>query len=229
LAFEIHVFWAVLRAVLFDLDDTLYDREAALRRFVSDQHRRLGLDCEEGAFVESFIALDRRGKVWKDEVYHDLKEQFEIPLSAEELLAEYVDLFRDHVIPHAGLRSALENLKADGLRLGLITNGRSGFQQRTLGGLGLDDLFDAVIVSGEVGCRKPEAAIFHLTLGRLGVRADEVAMIGDDLKADIEGAQGVGIFAMHVEPQGGWVEELFGAPFSFRPLRVAPDLDCGQG
>jgi len=57
--------------------------------------------------------------------------------------------------------------------------------------------FGAISYSDEVGYRKPEAKIFHVTLERAGVRPDEALHIGDNPDADVVGAHGVGMLAAH--------------------------------
>jgi putative hydrolase of the HAD superfamily len=84
--------------------------------------------------------------------------------------------------------------------LGLVTNGASCLQREKLAGSGLGELFDAVVVSGDLGVGKPEAAIFLHALELLG--ADHGVMVGDTLARDIDGALGAGLDAVWLNRRG---------------------------
>jgi FMN phosphatase YigB (HAD superfamily) len=67
---------------------------------------------------------------------------------------------------------------------------------------GIADLFEAILVSDEVGWRKPKPVIFETALGRLGVGASEGLFVGDRIDIDVAGAQGVGMGSAWVNPEG---------------------------
>lgn len=91
----------------------------------------------------------------------------------------------------------LQELKAQGLRLGLVSNyAHGGVVRDALARLGLLDLFDAVVVSGEVGYLKPHPRIYEAALDALGVPAAEAAMVGNDLECDVVGARRAGLKAV---------------------------------
>jgi HAD superfamily hydrolase (TIGR01509 family) len=75
-------------------------------------------------------------------------------------------------------------------------------------------MFDAIVISGEVGMRKPEPEIFALVLDLLGVRADETVFV-DDLRPNIEAARALGLVAVHhtaYDDTAAELERLFGLP-----------------
>ena len=82
---------------------------------------------------------------------------------------------------HADAAPALAALRATH-RLGLLTNGASCLQREKLAASGLADHFDAVVVSGDLGVAKPEAAAFHHALDLLGARPEAATMVGDSLE-----------------------------------------------
>jgi putative hydrolase of the HAD superfamily len=190
----------VIRALLLDLDGTLFDRDAALREFVEDQHRRLALaeEVELETYADRFVALDERGRVWKDQVYEELVAEFDLSVSAKALLADYEASFARFVVPFPGLPDALREIRETGVKLGLVSNGRTEFQWRTFRATCLESHFDAVIVSEAVGLRKPDPEIFLLALEQLGAEPDEAVFVGDDPNADIRGAHAVGMRAVWV-------------------------------
>ena len=189
----------MLKAVIFDLDGTLLDREASVVRFVIRQHQRYKAlhPISVETYIRSFVALDDGGMVWKDKVYQQLLAEHEIKgVSWKELLQDYLKSFAQDCVGFEGMEAMLAALKGEGYVLGMVTNGRSPFQEGNIRALGIENYFSTIVVSDAVGMRKPEPEIFLETLGRLKVTADEAAFVGDSPKSDIWGAQGVGMKAI---------------------------------
>jgi len=90
-----------------------------------------------------------------------------------------------------GMVALVRELRALGLRVALLSNSWGNFYPRTL----LDSLLDPVVISEEVGLRKPEAAIYELTLARLGLPAERVVFL-DDSQPNVDGAIAVGMRAL---------------------------------
>lgn len=198
-----------MKAVLFDLDETLLDRNLSLRRFCRWQAtERLGIDRVDD-YVSRFIALDAHGSVWKDRVYWTLKYEFGIQSqSVDDLVSEYLNRFCEFCCPKAGAREALEALKRQSYKLALVSNGKSPFQEKNFIAItpGLD--FDAVIVSEAVGLRKPEADIFLLSCERLNLSPKECVFVGDNPTTDIRGAKSVGMSTVFIPGYyGAWCAE----------------------
>ncbi len=77
----------------------------------------------------------------------------------------------------------------DVYHLGLLTNFTHGpAARKIINNLGLTTFFDVVLISGELGFRKPHSFVFRQLIGDLGVANDQVVYIGDDIEADINGA-----------------------------------------
>jgi putative hydrolase of the HAD superfamily len=163
----------------------------------------LGLGVDVEAWTERFVVLEERGRVWKDVVYRRLCEEFELGIDPAELLAGYEGGFAAHVQPYPGLRETLAGLRELGFRIGVVTNGRSVFQRRTIAALGIEDLLDSIVISEGVGFRKPEAEIFRLALQDLDCDAAISFFVGDDLVADVEGSRAVGMTGIWFNPAGG--------------------------
>jgi len=92
-------------------------------------------------------------------------------------------------------RTILEQLKASGYHLGLISN-NNDFLLKVLAYHGLDKLLDSVTYSQEVGAEKPAPQIFSKALERAHCAASEAVHVGDSLIADVEGAQRSGMQAI---------------------------------
>lgn len=101
-----------------------------------------------------------------------------------------------------GSLETLRWLKQRGFRLGSVTNrgyGGPRFQQE-MRDLGLSELFEVVAVSCHVGYMKPHPRIFEHALEAMGVTPEETAMVGDNVRADVEGAKALGMTAIWRRP-----------------------------
>jgi HAD superfamily hydrolase (TIGR01549 family) len=129
---------------------------------------------------------------------------------------------------------ALSSLKND-LPLALVSNfDHPPHVYTLLGDAGLDALFDIVVVSGEVGVKKPDPAIFSIPLERLGLEPETVAYVGD-APEDVEGATAAGLVPILLDRRSGdtWAEaadygSTSGGPRSenaARPAATVSSLD----
>jgi putative hydrolase of the HAD superfamily len=90
---------------------------------------------------------------------------------------------------------------------------------------GIADLFGTVVVSDEVGWRKPRPIIFETALGRLGVQAGEALFVGDRADIDVVGAQGVGMAAAWINREGAQLPPALRPPeFEIRDLAELPGI-----
>ena len=187
----------MVKAVIFDLDGTLLNRDTSIAQFISAQYKRLYAHLHHIPkldYIERFITLDSRGYVWKDKVYQALVTEFKIEgIDWRSLLTDYENQFQFHCVPFPALIEMLTTLKQQGYLLGIITNGRGEFQNRAISGLGIRDYFETILISEIEGVRKPQPEIFHRTMTRLGVSAQNSVFVGDNPEADITGANQVGL------------------------------------
>jgi HAD superfamily hydrolase (TIGR01549 family) len=103
---------------------------------------------------------------------------------------------RERIAAYEGVPELLDELRAAGDRVGVVTNGTEAQQRGKLALTGLAGKVDAVVVSDEVGIAKPDPRIFDLALEALGASGaprSEVWMVGDAAHADVVGAQAAGI------------------------------------
>jgi putative hydrolase of the HAD superfamily len=94
----------------------------------------------------------------------------------------------------------LDELKRQGLILAVISNTEDGRLRDSLDAAGIADRFDLLIDSHLVGYRKPDPAIFRLTLDRLGLEAHEAAFVGDSYAHDALAAQAIGMRGILLDP-----------------------------
>ncbi len=116
------------------------------------------------------------------------------------------ELTRRSLVPAAGALSLLDELRARGLRLGLISNCSSEvadvWEDSPFAGR-----FDVVVLSASEGVCKPDPRIYRLALKRLGVEAGEAIFVGDGDAGELPGAEAVGMRAVQLGDSDGWQGE----------------------
>ena len=110
--------------------------------------------------------------------------------------------------PDPAASRILDNLKQQGLILAVISNTEDGRLTDSLDAAGILDRFDLLIDSHLVGYRKPDEAIFRLTLDRLGIEAHEAAFVGDSYVHDALAARAIGLRGILLDPLGLHPESL---------------------
>jgi putative hydrolase of the HAD superfamily len=189
-----------VKAVLFDLDGTLYDRDRLAAELFEAQyaafaHELRGVSYER--FLSDVLAMDDHGYGPKETGYRALVASWGLDGGvALRLVAHFRSTYDGYCALTDDTRRTLVELRGRGLKLGVITNGPSAMQRRKLAVLGLARAFDSVVVSEEEGVRKPDAEIFRRALARCGVAAHEAWFVGDHPVADVEGAHGAGMRAV---------------------------------
>ena len=187
----------MIKAVLFDLDGTLLNRDESVKEFISRQYERLVdlLDhIPKTEYVARFIELDNRGYVWKDKVYQQLVDEFMIAgITWEKLLQDYMNEFKNHCVPFPDLVGMLEELKTNNLLLGMITNGRGQFQMDNIEALEIKKYFEVILISEWEEIKKPDPQIFKRALEQMNVLPHECVFVGDHPDNDVKAAQNVGM------------------------------------
>ncbi|MFF2480634.1 HAD family hydrolase [Paenibacillus sp. NPDC058071] len=188
-----------IKAILFDLDGTLLDRDSSLVKFVENQYERYSEFhiIDKKLFVQRFIELDNHGYVWKDKVYQQIIKEFLLPnLDWSLLLDDYLRNFQKHCIGFPNLLSMLTELKSHSIKLALVSNGFGQFQYDNFKALNIEHLFDEVLISEWEGLRKPDKAIFDRALTKLGVAAENALFVGDHPENDIRASRDAGMKAV---------------------------------
>lgn len=179
-----------VKAIFFDLDGTLHDRNATVRQWV--QEHVVLFDLPDG-YAARFLELDDFGYRPKSKVIAQLCQEFALKHDPALLLADFSDraFSTPRLMPHA--HEVLSELRRRGIKTGIVTNGWVDAQTLVLTGLGLPQRVNDVLISKAVGFSKPDPRIYRLALQRLGVRADESWFVGDSPRNDVWGPAQVGL------------------------------------
>ncbi|MFW2003105.1 HAD family hydrolase [Acinetobacter ursingii] len=194
---------SMIQAIFFDLDQTLLDRTTSLDHFLNWQINFFQLipQTEKARFIQRFLELDQNGAVWKDTVYKKLIDEFKIEsIEYHDLLKSYISDFNKFSTGFPHIENTIRNLKQQGYLIGLISNGRTPFQEHNFYALGLSEYFSNILVSEAVGLRKPDPEIFNLACKQLDVFPEQCVFIGDNELADIQGAKNVGMKTIYFHP-----------------------------
>lgn len=185
---------------LFDLDGTLYSRDALVRQLVQAQWREFKSELSHidgDAYIERVIELDAHGYQPKEEVYARIAEEWDLNPGVQSRL---IDHFRDTYDSHCSLPedtlTTLRTLSEQGARMAIVTNGQTDRQNRKIDALGIRDFFDAILISEAEGLKKPHAEIFHRAVSRCSGSAGDAVFVGDHPIADIDGARDAGLAAV---------------------------------
>jgi putative hydrolase of the HAD superfamily len=190
----------VIRAVFFDLDGVLHDRDTSVRTLIAQQYDLFApafRHVSKDDFIKRFLDLDARGYTPKDKVYQQLVTECRVTeVGASDLYEYFYATYHRCCTPFADLHGVIARLRTRDLRLGIITNGGHQFQMRTIEALGLAHYFTAILTSEGEGLKKPDVRLFLRATQRLGVAPPEAVFVGDHPTVDIAGAREAGLKAI---------------------------------
>lgn len=202
------------RAVLFDLDDTLFDHRRSARAALQEVHRGHAADLDfaaferqHGIFLEEMHVEVLAGRIGLDEARRERFRKVFLALGVT-IDAQAVDAVASayrtgYMKSRRALHGAAALLTAlrPHARIVIVTNNLLDEQQDKLRYCGLAAMVDALVASEDVGVSKPDPAIFRIALDRAGVQADRAVMVGDSWANDIAGAHDAGIRAVWFNPE----------------------------
>ena len=202
---------ANIKAILFDLDDTLLDGRTAQNKALDDfkiiypaLKKMDKIELQEKWREITFKHYDtfQKGEItFEESRIRRMQELFlEVgeEISREEAKSRfkiYKGLYEKNWTAFNDAKQVLKKLKGK-YKLGIVTNGDSIQQREKIEKIGIKEYFDQITISSEVGHAKPEKEIFEVTCQKLNVKPEECVMIGDKFKVDVAGGRNLGMMAI---------------------------------
>ncbi|MDR4170123.1 HAD family hydrolase [Bacillus nitratireducens] len=195
------------KAMLFDLDDTLLDRDKAVDKlflFVLEKCYEDVSDIVKNNMLQKFKEYDKREYGIRDKtivlesLFNEFAPKYRLPHN-------YIQDFWNENFPKCfsidqNTIHFLNHIKRH-FKIGIITNGSTHRQKAKIINTNLNNYFDTIIISEEVGLSKPDKRIFELALNKLNVQPENTLFVGDDLEKDIAGCQNANIKGVWFNPQ----------------------------
>jgi len=199
----------MIKAVLFDFDETLQDRTEAFEHYMDtflDTYRPELTQAEREQCKEDMRITGKGGYVNRVEWCKLLTDMWgwkDAP-PAEELANHYDRTFGDHNVIFKNSAPVMEELKKRGYTVGVVTNGPSYLQNHKMDMSGLRQYCDIVVVSGDVGVHKPDPELLRYSARLLNLAPEECIYVGDHPINDIKCAIEAGMKPIRMNH--GWFE-----------------------
>ncbi|MEK4707369.1 HAD family hydrolase [Bacillus sp. FSL R10-2780] len=193
--------------MLFDLDDTLLDRDMAVDKLFSIILEKFYEDVKQHAvkniMLQKFKEYDKKSYGHSDKVmvlesfFNEFPSKYRLPRNS-------IQDFWNNNFPkcfsiNQSTINIINTIKLH-VKVGIITNGSTQRQKAKIINTNLNRHFDTIIISEETGFSKPDKRIFELALKKLNVQQEDVLFVGDDLEKDIAGCQNVNIKGIWFNP-----------------------------
>ncbi len=199
----------MLKAIIFDLDHTLFDRYATFEKIVVSQESSalFAPNVSKEAIKAEWEFADRKyvHTGW-EYIYGHLKEKglLNKGIVYEDFFPKYVrPLFSAYAANFDFTAGVLEQLHR-GYKLGIITNGDHELQARKIELLGIARFFDEIVITGDYGFHKPHTEIFNIMAKKLNLNPKEMIYVGDHPLNDVEGSRKAGYTPVWVNTTGNW-------------------------
>ncbi|MEX0973661.1 MAG: HAD family phosphatase [Solirubrobacterales bacterium] len=148
-----------------------------------------------------------RGEITEIAFLELLTDHLEPLLGHRPEMHRFTELYFKALEPNVPMIELMRELKRAGHRMAMLTNNVREWEARWRSMLPVDEIFETVVDSGFVGCRKPESKIYAITLDRLGLPAESCLFV-DDVKVNCEGAERAGMAAVHFQDNEQAIAEI---------------------
>lgn len=200
----------MIKAVLFDFDETLQDRTLAFEVYMDTFMEKFLPNIDDETckkYKQDMVDTGNGGYVNRVEWYQGLIDMWHWDDAPDaKVLADHYDTtFGDCNVIFDNSIPLLEELKRRGYIIGVITNGPAYLQNHKMDTSGLRPYCDLVLVSGDVGVHKPDPELFRIAADKLGLAPSECVYVGDHPINDIKGALDSGMSAIRMN--WGWFKD----------------------
>ncbi len=205
-----------IRAVIFDLDDTLYREydfvaqsfqnvaKAMSAHLIREERIRGNETTPEEITPEALFQrmIERMEEKGRGDIFNWLCEKYHITIPPQEFVKIYrqtkpvLELYPDS-------EEFLRWLKEKGIKTGLITDGNSQVQHNKIEALELEKKLDVVLATDDLGLNKPAPAVYEYCLERLSCKPEQAVYVGDNPQKDFIGARGLGMETVRIVREEG--------------------------
>jgi putative hydrolase of the HAD superfamily len=203
----------MIKAVIFDLDNTLYDYDACnvlaekqlleviAAEFHVSEERAAGFLKHSKEYVKYQLGNEVASSHNRLLYMQNICEQAEKnPLQyAMKFYDTYWNTMLEHMRLYDYVRPLLKELHSKNIKVGILTDLTAHIQYRKISRLGLTTQIDYLVTSEEAGAEKPSEKMFGLMLGKMKVKPEKAIMIGDSMKKDVEGAKKIGMRSIYFD------------------------------
>lgn len=207
----------MIRAIGFDLDNTLFDHtEAAAVAMHSLIHEKgwayIGEESvgSEWHRIETiYFSQYATGVMTLMEHRRARMREFLVSTDAQVNEGEFDELWNDYLhhysnswVAYSDANAALSELKSSGYKMAVLTNGQQAQQEAKLKAIGLSDMFETCLAIGTVEALKPDPRAFAQLCRVLDCEPDEVLFIGDDIDVDVRASINAGLHGVWLNRNG---------------------------
>jgi putative hydrolase of the HAD superfamily len=215
-----------IRAVISDFGGVL--TTPLIQSFMAFQNETgisaedLGLAMQALAEAEGENPLFKleRGEITEASFLEQIADALEPLLGHRPHMHRFKEIYFEALDPNPPMIELMHELKAAGYRMAMLTNNVREWEPLWRSMLAVDEVFEVVVDSGFVGCRKPESRIYALTLERIGL-PPEACLFVDDVLVNCEGAEKAGIRAIHFRDNAQAIAEIRSS--------LGPENQAGRG
>lgn len=196
-----------MRVICFDLDDTLYKEIDYLKsayREIAEYAAGQCTGCSDSVYFLTIKAYNRMLDAYREGL--NAFEELNMFLGLELPISDYLYIYRNHkpkIVLSEDVVQTLDELQAEGVRLGLITDGRSVQQRNKIEALGLGRWIENedVVISEEFGSEKPALANYEYFMNRYP-ECHDFTFVGDNLKKDFAAPNVLGWMTVCLKDDG---------------------------
>jgi epoxide hydrolase-like predicted phosphatase len=163
---------------------------------IKTETRGLAMQDLSAAEGENPLFKMERGEITEVSFLERLTGALEPHLGHRPAMHRFKEIYFEALNPNPEMIDLMRELKAAGYRMAMLTNNVREWEPLWRSMLPVDEIFETIVDSGFVGCRKPESKIYRLTLERLGLPAESCLFV-DDVEVNCEGARTAGMSAVH--------------------------------
>ncbi len=166
-----------------------------------------GMQAVAEANGENPLFEMERGEITEVAFLETLTDALEPLLGHRPEMHRFKEIYFDALEPNPAMIGLMRELKAEGYQMAMLTNNVREWEPLWRSMLPVDEIFETVVDSGFVGCRKPESRIYELTLERISRPAEDCLFV-DDVLVNCEGARKAGLHAVHFQGNEQAIAEI---------------------